>query len=56
MEIISATAFTSPIATKIKAMRTVTNEALNGSLSFALPLASHLFILFEGKELSTDSA
>ena len=38
MEIIDATEFTLPNATKSKAIKTVISEALMGSLSLTLPL------------------
>ena len=56
IEIISATALTSPKITKTIAIIQVTIEAFIGSLSEALPLANHLFTAFDGKDRSMDKA
>ena len=52
MEMISATAFMLPSATKTNAITIVTSEALTGSLSDRLAKESHLLILSEGNDSS----
>jgi len=56
MEMISATAFTFPAATKIKAIRQVIREALYGSFISPLPLDSQRLSLLAGNALSIASA
>jgi hypothetical protein len=56
MEMISATALTSPNATKIIAIKQVIKDAFMGSLSLTRPFANQLFNAFEGKDLSIDNA
>lgn len=56
MDIISATAFTSPINTKMMAMMLVTIVAFRGSLFFAVPFETNQLIPVCGKTLSPPMA
>ena len=52
MEIISATVFTLPRATKTNAIIRVTSDPFIGSLSFFRPFDNHVFTPLFGKALS----